>query len=95
LEAVDVNRGATVSSAATGSVLGAPNALASLAGQGVGESISAAGTGISGIAAGSQTLSSLGNLQLGQEQIHAQEKGNLLGLGGGLAGDAAMLAFAA
>lgn len=89
LEAVDVNRGATVSSAASGAVLGAPNALASLAGQGVGESISAAGTGISGIASANQGLSSLGNLQLGQEQIHAQEKGNLLGLGGGLAGDLA------
>lgn len=87
LEAVDVNRGATVSSAASGAVLGAPNALASLAGQGVGESISAAGTGISGIASANQGLSSLGNIQLGQEQIHAQEKGNLLGLGGGLAGD--------
>jgi hypothetical protein len=87
LEAVDVNRGATVSSAASGAVLGAPNALASLAGQGVGESISAAGTGISGIASANQGLSSLGNLQLGQEQIHAQEKGNLLGTGGSLAGD--------
>lgn len=86
LEAVDVNRGATVSGAASGAQLGSYNALASLAGQGVGESISAAGTGIGGVSAANQGLSSLGNLQLGQEQIHAQEKGNLLGLGGSLAG---------
>jgi hypothetical protein len=87
LEEVDVKRGATNAGAATGSVLGAPNALASLAGQGIGASISAAGTGIRGISSANQGLSSLGNLQLGQEQVHAQEKGNLLGFGGGLAGD--------
>jgi hypothetical protein len=87
LEQVDVNRGATVSGATAGAQLGSYSSLAQLAGQGVGESISAAGTGISGIAAGSQSLSSLGGLQLQQEQIKAEEKGNLLGLGGNLAGD--------
>lgn len=86
LEAVDVNRGATVSKAASGAQLGSYNALAQLAGQGVGESISAAGTGISGISAANQGLSSLGGLQLEQEKIKAEEKGNLLGLGGSLAG---------
>ena len=87
LESVDVARGADVSKAATGAVLGAPNALASIAGQGVGQSISATGTGISGLSAATQGLSSLGNLQLGQEQIHAQEKGNMLGFAGSAAGD--------
>ena len=87
LEAVDVSRGDTVSKAASGAQLGSYNALASLAGQGVSQSISAAGTGISGISAANQGLSSLGNLQLNQEQIHAQEKGNLLGFGSSAAGD--------
>ena len=87
LENVDVTRGANVAGAATGAVLGAPNALATLAGQGVGESIAGAGTAISGVSAANQGLASMGNLQLGQEQIGAEEKGNLLGAGGGLAGD--------
>lgn len=78
LEEVDVNRGAINSKAAAGSVLGAPNALAALSGQGVGESIAAAGTGISGISSSNQGLLGLGNLNLGQEQIKAEEKGNFL-----------------
>lgn len=89
LEQADVARGAEVGKAASGSYLNSFNALAQLAGQGVGESISAAGTGISGYNAASNTLSSLGGMQLQSQQIQAQEKGATLGalgsLGGGLA----------
>ena len=59
--------------------LKAPAALASLAGQGVGESISAAGTGVSGLSAASSGLASLGGLQIEQAQFQAQQKGSMLG----------------
>jgi hypothetical protein len=86
LESVDVNRGATVGRAATGEVLQAPRSLAQLAGQGVGESISAAGTGISGLAAGNQALSSLGGIEVQNRQVNAEEKGSVLGSLSSLAG---------
>lgn len=87
LEMADVNKGAQVGGIASQAFLNAPNALAQLAGQGVGESISAAGTGISGYSAGSQTLSSLGGLQIQNQQLKDQEKGGILGALGGLAKD--------
>ena len=72
LEQADVSQGAQVGQAATGSFLNSFNALASLAGQGTGESISAAGTGISGYNSANQGLA-----QLGQQQI--EQKGAQLG----------------
>lgn len=89
LEMTDVSRGAEVGKLAAGATTGAPNALATLAGQGVGESISAAGTGISGLSAANQGLASLGGLQMQGEQIQAEEKGNVLGAIGQLGGAAA------
>ena len=95
LEQVDVNRGAQVGEAATKGYTGSFNALASLAGQGVGESQSGAGLAISGLNSSSQTLSSLGGLQMQSQQIEAEKKGNTLGALSSLGGDAATLGAAA
>jgi hypothetical protein len=84
LSEVQAGKGAAVGDVATKAYLQAPNALATLAGQGVGESISAAGTGISGYSAGSQTLGSLGSLQIEQAQLQSQQKGATLGALGSL-----------
>jgi len=81
LEMVDANKGSQIGSLASGAVANAPNALASLAGQGVGESISAAGTGIAGLGSANQGLGQLGQMQM-------QNKGAELGAIGSLAGDA-------
>jgi len=86
LEATDAARGAQIAKTTSAATLGAPNALGALAGQGAGESIAAAGTGISGYSAGSQTLQGLGGLQLQSQQIQAEEKGNVLGSLSSLAG---------
>ncbi len=85
LEQADVSQSAEVGKAATGSYLNSFNALASLAGQGTGESISAAGTGISGFNSANQGLGQLGQLQI-------QQKGAQLGAFSSLAGDASSLA---
>jgi len=95
LEMTDVNRAAQVSSTASQASLGAPNALAQLAGQGVSEGIASAGAGTSALSAGSQTLSSLGGLQLQGQEINAQEKGSQLGALGSLAGAGAQLGSSA
>lgn len=87
LEQADVSQGAQVGQATTGAFLNAPNALASLAGQGVGESISAAGTGISGYNAANQGLGQLGSLQI-------QQKGAQLGALSSLGQDAATIGAA-
>jgi hypothetical protein len=67
LEQADVSQGAEVGKAATGSFLGSFNALASLAGQGTGESISSAGTAISGYSSANQGLDALGQQQIAQK----------------------------
>lgn len=85
LEMADVNKGAQVGGIASQAFLNAPNALAQLAGQGVGESISAAGTAISGQSAASSSLASLGGLQIQNQQLKDQEKGASLGALGSLA----------
>jgi hypothetical protein len=84
LEQADVSQGAEVGKVSSGAVSGAYNALASLAGQGTGESIGAAGTGISGFNSANQGLGQLGNLQI-------QQKGAQLGALTSLGGDAATL----
>lgn len=84
IENVQANKGSQVGQVATQAFLGAPNALAQLAGQGVGESISAAGTGISGLSNASSTLGNLGNLQIQQAQLQSQQKGSMLGALGSL-----------
>ena len=88
LEMADVNQGAQVGKAATGSFLNSFNALASLAGQGVGESTAAAGTGISGFNSANQGFANLGNLQI-------QQKGAQLGALSSLGQDAATIGAAA
>ena len=78
LEQVDVNRGAQVGKTATEGYLGSFNALASLAGQGISESNAATGLGIGATTASSQSLSSLGGMQIQEQQIKAEEKGSML-----------------
>ena len=85
LEQADVSQGAQVGNTASQGYLNSFNALAGLAGQGIGQSISSAGTGISGLGESSQSLGQLGNQQI-------QQKGSTLGALGGLAGTAGTLA---
>jgi hypothetical protein len=92
LESVDINRGAQIASTASGASMGANNALAQLAGQGVGESISASSGATGAYSAGSQTLSSLGSLNIQDQQLNMQKKGQTLGAVGGLMGDATSVA---
>jgi len=88
LEQVDVNRGAEIGSTASQAYLNSFNALAQLAGQGVGEGISSAGVGISGLSSANQGLGELGQLQIQNQQVSNESKGATLGalasLGGGL-----------
>ncbi|HXN71564.1 MAG TPA: hypothetical protein VN861_03310 [Candidatus Acidoferrales bacterium] len=86
LEQTDVNRGAQISSAASGATLNAPNALGQLASQGISESTAATNSGISGLSNANQGISSLQGLEYQGEQISAQEKGSTLGALGSLAG---------
>lgn len=87
LEQADVSQGAQISQAATGTFLNSFDALARIAGQGVGESISGAGNAISGYNSANQGLGALG-----QEQI--QQKGAQLGALTSLGTDAAKLGAA-
>lgn len=87
IENAFVNQGAEVGKTATGSYLNSFNALAQLAGQGVGESTAAAGTGISGYNSANSGLSSVGNMQI-------QQKGAQLGALTSLGSDAATLGAA-
>lgn len=89
LEQVDVNQGAQIGNTATQGYLGSFNALASLAGQGINQSTSAAGTGISSISAGTQALATLGSQQIQAQEFNAEEKGNTFGSLASLAGTAA------
>ena len=73
LEEVEVNRGAQVGGMESQAYLNAFPSLAQLAGQGVNQSISAAGTGISGYGTANQGLASLGNLQIQSAQLQAEE----------------------
>jgi hypothetical protein len=82
LEQADVSQGAQVGGTATNAYLNSFNSLAQLASQGIGESTSAAGTGISGFGAANQGLSQVGQLQI--EQKGAQ-LGALSSFGGDLA----------
>lgn len=79
LDQADLNQGAQVGSTASNGYLNSFNALAGLAGQGVNQSIGAAGAGTSGYGAANQGLGQAG--QLGIEQ-----KGAQLGAVGSLAG---------
>lgn len=92
LEQVDVNRGATVGNAASNSYLQSFNSLAGLGSQGIGLGQNASSLGISGYGSASNSLTSLGGMQIQGQQIQAQEKGNTLGalasLGSGVAGAA-------
>lgn len=87
LENADVSQGAQVGKVTSDSFLNSFNALASLAGQGTGESISSAGTAISGYNSANQGLN-----VLGQQQI--QQKGAQLGALTSLGSDAATVGAA-
>lgn len=87
LAQVDVNRGAQVGKTASEGYTNSFNALASLSGQGVGESTSAAGTAISGYNSANSGLGNLGNQQI-------EQKGAQLGALSSLGSDAATLGAA-
>lgn len=87
LENADVSQGAEVGKVTSGAVAGSYNALAQLAGQGVGESISSTGNAVSGYNSANQGLGQLGQLQI-------QQKGAQLGALTSLGGDAATLGAA-
>lgn len=95
LEQVDVNRGKQVGDAATTGYTGSFNALAQLAGQGVGESQNASGLALSGLNSANNSLASYQGLQFQGQQIQAEQKGNTLGALSSLGGDAAELGAAA
>ena len=93
LEMTDVNKGSQVGQLGAGAYTGSFNALGQLAGQGVGESTAAAGTGISGYSQANSGLNSLGGLQLQNANLQMEQKGqslggfgSLLGIGGDVAG---------
>lgn len=87
LEQTDVARGAKVGDVTSQGYLGSFNALAQLAGQGVGEGISSAGTGISG-------FNSAAGVQGNMVQQNIQEKGAQLGALTSLGTDAATVGAA-
>jgi hypothetical protein len=87
LEQANVSQGAQVGSTASQGYLNSFNALAKLAGQGVGESQSGAN-----VAQSAYGTSNTGNYNAGQLGI--QQKGATLGALGGLAGDATQLGTA-
>lgn len=89
LEATDIQRAGTISKAVSGATTGAYQGLAQLGGSGVQLANQAAGTAISGYGTADQGLASLGQLQIEQQQVQAQEKGSTLGSLTGLAGDVA------
>lgn len=87
LEQADVSQGAQVGQAATGSFLNSFSALGALGGQNIGESISAAGTGISGLNSANQGAFGSANLSI-------QQKGAQLGALSSLGQDAATVGSA-
>lgn len=95
LEMVDVNRGAQIGDLATNAYLNSFNSLAQLAGQGITQSIQSAGTGISGLGTANQGLGELGQLQFQQQQLRAQQKGQMFGGLESLVGAGAELGSAA
>lgn len=79
LEQADVSRGAQIGGIAAQSYLQAPQALASLAGMAIPQSTAMAGTGISGFGQAGQTLSSLGSMQIQEQQVQMEQKGQMMG----------------
>lgn len=79
IENADVAQGAKIGDVTSGAYLNSYNALAQLAGQGINQSISAAGTGISGLSSANTALGQIGQQQIEAEQMQAQQKGASLG----------------
>lgn len=98
LEMTDVTAGSDIGKAASGAYTGSFNALGQLAGQGVGESTTAASTGTGALSAGDSAFGTLGNLQIQGQQLQMEQKGQELGAFSSLAqvggelGSAAILA---
>jgi hypothetical protein len=75
------NQGSEIAKVTSGATTGAYSNLGALAGQGIGE-------GISSAQVANQSFNQLGTQQIEEQQIQAQEKGNVLGAMAGLGGDA-------
>lgn len=86
LENVDVSKASEIGQMAGGAYTGSFNALGQLAGQGIGESAALTGEGVGALSAGSSTLGTLGNLNLGDAQMQMEQKGQQLGVFGSLLG---------
>lgn len=95
LEQVQAGQGATIAKTISGATTGAYQNLGALAGQGVGESISASGAATSAYGTANQGLGQLGSQQIQAQQINAQEKGATLGAVSGLGGSVMQAAGAA
>lgn len=95
VEEAKLNQGAEIGKIASQGYLGSFNALGALAGQGIGESQSAAGLGISGISSAGNIAGTMGSQSLQGQQMQLEQKGQTLGAKSSAAGDAAMLAVAA
>ena len=91
IEQTLANQGSQTGAVGTSAFLNSFNALGALGGQNIGQSISAAGAGISGLSSANQGLSQLGNFNIQNAQLQMQQKGQSLGAFGGLAGDATSL----
>jgi hypothetical protein len=94
LEEVQAGKGAMVAKATSGATLGAPNALAALAGQGIGESIGAAQAGMSGFSASNQGFAALGGLEMQGRGLQMQQQSNWWDMVTGLASTGAEAAMA-
>lgn len=92
LEQADVAQGAKVGEVASSGYLNSFNALASLAGQGIGQGISSAGTGLSGFSSSTAALGQIGQQQIEKQKMEQEQKGASMGMLGGLAGDVAGVA---
>ena len=79
LQQADVSQGAQVGGIAAQSFLQAPQALAGLAGMTIPQSTAMAGTAVSGYGQAGQSISSLGNIEVGEQQVQAQLKGQTMG----------------
>lgn len=92
LEQSNIARQQQIAGAASGASTAANQSLGQLAGQGIGESQTASGQASQGLSAGISGYGTLGNLQLSGQQLQMEQKGQQLGVMGGLVGDVGSVA---
>ena len=95
IEEAIANRGSTIGSLGAQSYLQAPTMLTQLAGQGLNESQAAANAATTGYGSASTSLGNLGQLQIQNQELAVEQKGQALGTFGSLASSGAELGAAA